>query len=110
VRNADFIYTDECWRTGQEAEREQRLRVFRRFQANGELLRKAPPGVHFMHCLPAKRGEEVTDEVIDGEASIVLLQAENRLHLQKALQLALIGIDERPADPELQTIADALLR
>jgi ornithine carbamoyltransferase len=110
VRNADFIYTDQWWRTGQEAEREQRLRVFRRLQVNSELLRKAPPGARFMHCLPARRGEEVTDEVIDSEASIVFPQAENRLHFQKALLLALIGIDEAPADPELQTIADALLR
>jgi ornithine carbamoyltransferase len=63
-----------------------------------------------MHCLPAMPGEEVTDEVIDSEASIVFSQAENRLHFQKTLLLALIGIDEPPADPELQTIADALLR
>ncbi len=110
VRNADFVYTDEWWRTGQEAEREQRLRVFRHFQVNSELLRKAAPGARFMHCLPAMRGEEVTDEVIDGEASIVLPQAENRLHFQKALLLALIGIDEPVADPDLQSIADALLR
>ncbi len=110
VRNADFIYTDRWWRTGQEAEREQRLRIFRRFRVNGEFLRKAPPGVRFMHCLPAMPGEEVTDEVIDREASIVFSQAKNRLHFQKALLLALIGIDEPPADLELQTIADALLR
>jgi len=110
VRDADFIYTDEWWWTGQEAEREQRLRVFRRFQVNRELMRKAPSGARFMHCLPATRGEEVTDEVIDSGASIVFAQAENRLHFQKALLLALIGIDEAPADPALQPIAEALLR
>ncbi len=110
VRNADFIYTDEWWRTGQEAEREQRVRVFGRFQVNSELLRTAPPGARVMHCLPAMRGKEVTDEVVDSGASIVFPQAENRLHFQKALLLALIGIDEPPAGRELQTIADALLR
>ena len=63
-----------------------------------------------MHCLPAMRGEEVTDEVIDSEASVVFPQAENRMHFQKALMLALIGIDELPADPRLHEIGEALLR
>jgi ornithine carbamoyltransferase len=62
-----------------------------------------------MHCLPAARGEEVTDEVADSAASIIFPQAENRMHFQKALMLALIGIDELPADPRLQPIGKALL-
>jgi ornithine carbamoyltransferase len=62
-----------------------------------------------MHCLPAMRGEEVTDEIADGDASIIFAQAQNRLHFQKALMLALIGIDELPADPALQPIGRALL-
>ena len=63
-----------------------------------------------MHCLPAIRGEEMTDAILDGPFSIVLDEAENRKHFQKALLLALIGIDELPADPALQAIARALLR
>jgi ornithine carbamoyltransferase len=62
-----------------------------------------------MHCLPAMRGEEVTDDVADGDASIIFPQAQNRMHFQKGLMLALIGIDELPADPDLQPIGKALL-
>ena len=62
-----------------------------------------------MHCLPAMRGEEVTDEIADGEMSIIFPQAQNRMHLQKGLMLALVGIDELPADPDLQEIGRALL-
>ena len=63
-----------------------------------------------MHCLPAMRGEEVVDEIADGEMSIIFPQAQNRMHFQKALLLALVGIDEKPADPDLQPIGEALLR
>ena len=63
-----------------------------------------------MHCLPAIRGEEVTDAILDGSASIVLDEAENRKHFQKALLLALIGIEKLPADPDLREIGAALLR
>ncbi len=109
IEGADFIYTDEWWWTGQEAEKEERIRVFTPFQVNAALMAKAKPGAKFMHCLPAARGEEVTDEVADSAASIIFPQAENRMHFQKALMLALIGIDELPSDPRLQPIGKALL-
>ncbi len=89
VRGADIIYTDVWVSMGQEAERGQRLRDFAGYQLNAALLRTAGGRAKVMHCLPAHRGEEITDEVLDGSASIVLDQAENRLHAQKGL-LALI--------------------
>jgi ornithine carbamoyltransferase len=110
IDGADFIYTDCWWWTGQEAEYEDRVKAFKPFQVNTEFWSRTKPGAKFMHCLPAMRGEEVTDEVIDSRASIVFPQAENRMHFQKALMLALIGIDELPADPRLHEIGEALLR
>jgi len=89
VRGADIIYTDVWISMGQEAERAQRLRDFAGYQVNAALLRAAGGRPRVMHCLPAHRGEEITDEVLDGPSSIVLDQAENRLHAQKGL-LALI--------------------
>ncbi len=89
VRDADFIYTDVWVSMGQEEEEQERLRRFRDFQVNSELLRHAP-GAKVMHCLPAKRGLEITDEVMDGESSVVWQQAENRLHVQKAVLLKLL--------------------
>jgi ornithine carbamoyltransferase len=74
---------------GQEAEREERARVFAPFQVNASLLSGADPEAVVLHCLPAHRGEEITDDVLDGPRSVVLDQAENRLHAQKAL-LALV--------------------
>ncbi len=85
VRDADFVYTDVWASMGQESEAEQRKKVFAPYQVNSELMSKAPSGAMFMHCLPAHRGEEVTDEVIDAPYSVVYDQAENRLHAQKAL-------------------------
>jgi ornithine carbamoyltransferase len=82
---ADVIYTDVWTSMGQEAEREARLQSFARFQVNGALLALAPPRARVMHCLPAHRGEEVTDDVLDGDRSIVFRQAGNRMHAQKAL-------------------------
>lgn len=85
VRDADVVYTDVWTSMGQEAEREERLKRFAPFQVNSALMAKAKPGCKLLHCLPAHRGEEVTDEVIDGPASAVFQQAGNRLHTQKAV-------------------------
>jgi ornithine carbamoyltransferase len=109
VHGADFIYTDCWWWTGQEDEYAERVEAFKPFQVNSELMGKAKPDTRFMHCLPAMRGEEVTDEVADSTQSVIFPQAQNRMHFQKALMLALIGLDELPADPDLQTIGAALL-
>ena len=91
VRGADVLYTDVWVSMGQEAEREQRLETFGRFQVNERVMEFAKPGAVVMHCLPAHRGEEVTDAVLDGSRSIVLDESENRLHLQKAVLLTLLG-------------------
>jgi len=85
VRNADVVYTDTFVSMGQESEASRRLEVFNAYQITDELLANAAPGVKFMHCLPAHRGEEVTDSVMDGARSIVFDQAECRLHIAKAL-------------------------
>jgi ornithine carbamoyltransferase len=83
VKNATAIYTDVWASMGQEKEAQRRRTDFAPFQVNEALLKQAPPEVVFMHCLPAKRGEEVTDGVIDGPRSIVVQQAANRMHVQK---------------------------
>jgi ornithine carbamoyltransferase len=85
VRDADVIYTDVWTSMGQEAEREERLRRFAAFQVNAGLMAKAPPHCKVLHCLPAHRGEEITDEVMDGPACAAFQQAGNRLHTQKAV-------------------------
>jgi ornithine carbamoyltransferase len=89
VRGADIIYADVWASMGKEKERGKRLKVFKPFQVNAKLVKGAKDDYIFMHCLPAHRGEEVTDEVADSENSVIFDQAENRLHTQKAL-LALI--------------------
>jgi len=89
VRGVEIIYTDVWVSMGQEATRAERLKAFAGFQVDRALLRAAGPQAKVMHCLPAHRGEEITDEVLDGPQSIVLDQAENRLHAQKGL-LAMI--------------------
>lgn len=91
VRNADVIYTDVWASMGQEAEAEKRNKVFKPFQINSALVRHAKPEVVIMHCLPAHRGHEITDEVIDGPHSIVFDEAENRLHIQKAVMVKLLS-------------------
>src|SRR5262249_25006 len=85
VRGADFIYTDTWFSMGQEQEAEQRRPIFRPYQVNAELVRAAGPMARVLHCLPAHRGEEITDDVLDGPACIAYDQAGNRLHAQKAL-------------------------
>ena len=91
AEGADAIYTDVCVSMGFEHESAKRAPIFRPFQVNEALMQKAKPNAVFMHCLPARRNEEVTDQVIDGPQSIVFDQAENRLHAQKALLLLLLG-------------------
>ncbi|MCD6488262.1 MAG: ornithine carbamoyltransferase [Desulfurococcales archaeon] len=90
VKGADVVYTDVWVSMGQEAEREKRVRDLRSYQVNSKLMKMAKPDAIFMHCLPAHRGEEVTDDVIDGPWSVVWDQAENRLHVQKAILALLI--------------------
>ncbi|MDH5307394.1 MAG: ornithine carbamoyltransferase [Myxococcales bacterium] len=90
VRDADFVYTDVWTSMGQEEEQAMRREVFQAYQVNAALLRHAPKAF-VMHCLPAHRGEEITDEVLDGERSIAFDQAENRLHAQKAILERLLG-------------------
>jgi ornithine carbamoyltransferase len=90
VENADAVYTDVWTSMGQESEKAKRAAIFPPYQVNRELMEKAKKSALFMHCLPAHRGEEVTDEVIDSAQSIVFDQAENRLHVQKAIMLLLI--------------------
>ena len=85
VEKADVVYTDVWASMGQEAERERRSRVFKTYQVNENLLSHAQEDYIVMHCLPAHRGEEITSGVIDGPHSVVLDQAENRLHVQKAI-------------------------
>jgi len=90
VEGVDFVYTDVWASMGKESEREVRRKVFAEYQVNEELMGLAP-NAYFMHCLPAHRGEEVTDGVIDGPRSLVLRQAENRLHVQKGLLILVKG-------------------
>jgi len=90
VEGVDFVYTDVWASMGKESEREVRRKVFAEYQVNEELMGLAP-NAYFMHCLPAHRGEEVTDGVIDGARSLVLRQAENRLHVQKGLMILMKG-------------------
>ena len=91
VSGADAVYTDVWASMGQEAEKEKRARIFAPFQVNSKLMSHAKKDAVFMHCLPAHRGEEVTDEVIDSPNSIVYDQAENRLHIQKVILNLLMG-------------------
>jgi len=90
VKDADVLYTDVWVSMGQEKEKEQRMTDFRAFQINNELLSHAKPDAIVMHCLPAIRGQEITDEVMDGPQSVVFDEAENRMHVHKAIMALLI--------------------
>jgi ornithine carbamoyltransferase len=91
-RDADVLYTDVWASIGQEAEADERALVFPAYALDAEKVAVARPDVTVMHCLPAHRGQEISDEVIDGPHSVVWDQAENRLHTQKALVLWLLGL------------------
>ena len=91
VRDADVVYTDTWYSMGREAERETRRPLFRPYQVNAALMAEAAPGALAMHCLPAHRGEEITDDVLDSPTSVVLDQAENRVHAQKAVLVRLMA-------------------
>jgi ornithine carbamoyltransferase len=91
VADADIIYTDTWVSMGQESEKQKRIKAFAGFQVNSELLKSAPAGVKIMHCLPAYRGFEITDEVAESANSIMFDQAENRLHFQRALLKKLLS-------------------
>ncbi|SDC18779.1 ornithine carbamoyltransferase [Pelagirhabdus alkalitolerans] len=91
IKDADIVYTDVWASMGQESEQKKRETLFADYQVNKELLTHAKDDYLFMHCLPAHRGEEVTADIIDGDHSVVFQEAENRLHAQKALMVALMG-------------------
>ncbi len=91
VAGVDAVYTDAWASMGQEHEAGQRAAIFPSYQVNRQLMAKAAPHAVFMHCLPAHRGEEVTDEVMDSESSVIFEQAENRLHVQKSILYLLLG-------------------
>jgi ornithine carbamoyltransferase len=91
VEGAHVVNTDVWASMGQEGEREKRITAFQGYQVNADLLRGAQEDVLVMHCLPAHRGEEITDEVMDGPHAVVFDQAENRLHVQKAILTLLMG-------------------
>ena len=91
VRDASAVYTDVWASMGQESEKDQRKRDFTDYQVNGKLMSTAPKNALFLHCLPAHRGEEVTDDVIDGPNSVVVAQAANRMHVQKGILVWLLA-------------------
>ena len=93
VRGAAVVYTDAWTSMGQEAEAEERRDAFTRYQVNSRMLDAAGPDALVMHCLPAHRGEEITSDVMDGPRSLILDQSENRLHVQKALLVEILGWD-----------------
>jgi ornithine carbamoyltransferase len=95
VRDAQIVYTDVWASMGQESEAEQRRELFRPYQVNRSLLSNAPKEARVMHCLPAHRGEEISDAVMDSDRAIVYEQAENRLHVQKGLLFFLLGAGRR---------------
>jgi ornithine carbamoyltransferase len=110
VNGVHAIYTDVWASMGQESETAERKEVFGPYQVNDELFAEAAPNAVFMHCLPAHRGDEVTDDVIDSPRSVVFDEAENRLHVQKAIMLMLLGDSVDRARPGLRSPAQKKLR
>ena len=104
VFGADVVYTDVWASMGQESEAQKRAKLFRPYQVNAALFASAKNDAIFLHCLPAHRGDEVTDEVIDSPRSFVFQQAENRLHAQKAIMLELMA--EQAAELRRHTAAE----
>lgn len=94
IKNADIVYTDTWVSMGQEAEKADRIKIFMPYQVNKELFKNAKDDAIFMHCLPAYRGYEVTEDVIDGPNSVIFDEAENRLHAQKAIMATLMQEDK----------------
>jgi ornithine carbamoyltransferase len=90
VSGADVVYTDTWVSMGQETEKEERVKIFKPYQVNKQLFSKAKQDAIFLHCLPAYRGFEVTEDVIDGPQSAIFDEAENRLHAQKAVMVLLM--------------------
>lgn len=93
VRGADFVYSDVWASMGQKEEIAERERAFKDFQVNAEMMKAAGDGCKFLHCLPAERGRECTDEVMEAPSSVVFQQAENRMHAQIAVMLKCMGVD-----------------
>jgi ornithine carbamoyltransferase len=91
AKDADVLYTDVWASMGQEEEQEERMKMFSNYQVNKEMLKYTKEDPIFLHCLPAHRGEEVTEEIIDGPWSAVFDEAENRLHVQKAIMALLMS-------------------
>ncbi|HEX2925278.1 MAG TPA: ornithine carbamoyltransferase [Ruminiclostridium sp.] len=92
ISNADVVYADTWISMGQEDQKEEKLKIFMPYQINSELFAKAKEDAIFLHCLPAYRGYEVTEDVIDGPQSVIFDEAENRLHAQKAVMATLMGL------------------
>lgn len=90
AKDADIFYTDVYASMGQEAEYEARLKIFKGFQVNSKVLSVAQPDAIVMHCLPAHREEEITDEVFEAQAQVIFDEAENRLHMQKAIMATIM--------------------
>lgn len=108
LEDAQYVNTDVWTSMGQESEHRKRTAAFKPYQVNTKLLELAAPGAKVMHCLPAHRGEEITDEVLESDVSIVWDQAENRLHMQKALLEWII--DPTPYEPDMSYYASIIAR